>query len=71
MLTKDPKNPRFVVEPSPEATETFMGPMEVLDLKMLESPAFLSIFEPGQLSMFIFVFESGKLYLLEDSRCES
>ncbi len=51
MLKKDPRNPRFVVEASPEATETFMGPMEVLDLKMLESPAILSIFEPGQLSI--------------------
>jgi pimeloyl-ACP methyl ester carboxylesterase len=48
MLRTDPENPRFVVEPSPEAIETFMGPPSVIDPEMLVHPSVPQIFEPGK-----------------------
>ena len=46
MLKADPENPRFVVEPSPEAIETFMGPSSVIDPSILVHPSMPEIFEP-------------------------
>jgi len=47
MLKADSENPRFVVEPSPEAVETFMGPPSVVDESILAHPSMPKIFEPG------------------------
>ncbi|CZR65450.1 related to oxidoreductase, 2OG-Fe(II) oxygenase family [Phialocephala subalpina] len=47
MLKADPENPRFVVEPTPESTEVFMGPPEVIDQAVITHPSMLTIFEPG------------------------
>jgi hypothetical protein len=48
MLKADPENPRFVVEASPEAIETFMGPPSVIDPEMLVHPSMPQIFEAGK-----------------------
>jgi pimeloyl-ACP methyl ester carboxylesterase len=48
MLKADPDNPRFVVEASPEAIETFMGPPSVIDPSILAHPSMPLIFEPGK-----------------------
>lgn len=48
MLKKDPENPRFVVEASPEAIESFMGPPGLVELSTLTHPSMLTIFESGR-----------------------
>jgi pimeloyl-ACP methyl ester carboxylesterase len=50
-LKADPDNPRFVVEPSVEAIETFMGPLELIDEDILVHPSIPEIFEPGRQSV--------------------
>lgn len=47
MLKANPENPRFVVEATPESTEAFMGPPEVIDQAVISDPSMLTIFEPG------------------------
>jgi pimeloyl-ACP methyl ester carboxylesterase len=56
MLKADPGNPRFVVEASPEAIETFMGPPSVIDPEMLIHPSMPQIFEPGKRDETLFWF---------------
>ena len=48
MLKSDPENCRLVVEASPEAVETFMGPPSVIDESILVHPSMPKIFEPGK-----------------------
>lgn len=48
MLKADPKNPRLVVESSIEAMETFMGPLNLVDVNILFNPSMSKIFEPGK-----------------------
>lgn len=47
MLKSEKSGERFVVEPSPEAIETFMGPDEVINLEAMVQEGIESIFEPG------------------------
>ncbi|TVY55156.1 putative 2-oxoglutarate-dependent dioxygenase DIN11, partial [Lachnellula suecica] len=47
MLKANPENPRFIVEPSIESIETFMGPLELIDESLLIHPSMPNIFEPG------------------------
>ena len=47
-IEADPGNPRLVFEPSPDSIETFMGPLDYLDMSILTHPAMLTIFEPGK-----------------------
>jgi len=51
MLKVDPQNPRIMIEPSAEAIETFMGPLELIDGSVLMHPSLPEIFEPGKLSI--------------------
>ncbi len=48
MMKADPENPRFVVEPSPDSVEAFMGPPSVFDSSILVHPSMPKIFEPGR-----------------------
>jgi pimeloyl-ACP methyl ester carboxylesterase len=50
-LKADPENPRFIVEPSVEAIETFMGPLELVDENILVHPSMPEIFVPGEQSV--------------------
>lgn len=48
LLEENPTSPHFVVEPSPEAIQMFMGPPEVIEESVLLHPSMPSIFEPGE-----------------------
>lgn len=47
MLKSEEGGERFVVEPSPETIETFMGPDEVINFEAMMQEGIESIFEPG------------------------
>ena len=70
MLKSDPDNPRFIVEASPEAIETFMGPPSVVDQSIFQHPSMPIIFEPGKRERFplyvkVLIFLGLKSELLE------
>ena len=48
MVKKNPESPRLKMESSPEAVETFMGPLSLLDMSILIHPSMPNIFEPGK-----------------------
>lgn len=47
LMEANPEHQRFVVEASLETIETFMGPVDTIDLDAISSPAMLPIFESG------------------------
>jgi pimeloyl-ACP methyl ester carboxylesterase len=46
-LKRDPNSRHVVIDPTPEAIETYLGPPSAFEQSILDHPSMGSIFEPG------------------------